>query len=761
MLKWTLFLFGAFVSFGAWNQTSTPSKIKGIVYTTEQEGDHTGHDHAPGEHVETLPGASVYWKGTNIGTSTDIQGIFRLETTTLTDTLAVSFVGYGVAYVAYEGQKMLEIILNPGKELGEAVVEAERENVSISLIDPLNAQRISSGELKRDACCNLSESFESNASVDAAFTDAVTGTRQIKMLGLDGKYSQILKDNIPNVRGLGVIYGLGYIPGPWINEIFISKGAGSVTSGYESITGEINVAMKNPENSEKFHLNMYANQGGRLEMNVHTRQKVSETWGTTVMLHSEWNNQRMDNNGDGFLDNPLKEDIVLRNEWHLNSKSGVNGVYQITGIQTRGAAGQLAADRNGEVLSNVWGMHQQTTRVEASAKTGYIFKRQNWRSFGSQISGVYHQQDARFGDRNYSGKQESFRANLLYSSILSNSNHKFVTGVSFIHDAFDERLDSTTYRRTEQVPGAYFEYTWTNLERFSLVAGMRLDQHNIYGLFWSPRLHARYSINELNSIKLSAGKGYRTSNVIMENVGRLASNREWIIRSGNLPGFGLEAEEAWNFGINYVSKFKLNYREATLSVDAYHTNFVNQTVMDMDADAGQLLIYNLDGASFSNSAQAEFAWTPRRRLEMRLAYRWLDVQTDYEGVRRSVPFVSKHRGFLTMGYKTKPGKNKSEWRFDGTIQWIGQQRLPDTSMNPEEFQVSANAPDYVQINAQISRAFSPLFELYLGAENLGNFRQDRPIVSAEDPFGEYFDASMMWGPVFGRMIYGGLRWTIE
>ncbi|MEO0404474.1 MAG: TonB-dependent receptor, partial [Bacteroidota bacterium] len=496
-------------------------------------------------------------------------------------------------------------------------------------------------------------------------------------------------------------------------------------------------------------------------LNVNTYAKVSDKWSTAVLGHAEWNNQRMDNNNDGFLDNPLKEDVVFRNEWHLNAPSGVHGKYQITALGTKMVGGQTGVNRSGEQLPNVWGMSKNTERVEASAKTSYNLKRQSWKGFGSQISGVYHDQDMKFGSRVYKGTQRNFRGSILYHSIFGNTNHQFLTGASFVYDEYQESLDSIEWNRTERVPGGFFEYTWNNIERFTLVAGGRIDYHNQYGVFYSPRVHFRYSLNELNSIKLSAGKGYRISNVIMENVGRLASNREFTILNSDDFGFGLEPEEAWSFGVNYVNKFRLNYRDASFSADFYQTQFENQTVVDLDQSSRQVLVYNLPGQSWSSSAQAEFAWSPRRRLDVRLAYRWLDVQTDYLGERRFAPFISKHRGFITAGYKTKPGDKKAHWRLDGTLQWIGSQRLPVTTDNDAEFQLDKKSDDFLQLNAQITRAFNPDFEVYLGVENALNFRQENPIISAQDPFREEFDASMIWGPVFGRMVFFGLRYSIQ
>jgi outer membrane receptor for ferrienterochelin and colicins len=697
----------------AWAQESdNPRQVKGIVYTNFDASQ--GQDVSGEKRLDPLPGAHVFWKGTDQGTSTNAQGFFRLNTSEGKDTLAVSFIGYGTSYMVYAGQKQLEIVLTAGEQLEAAEISAERDATSISLLNPLNAQTLGRKELAKAACCNLSESFETNASVDAAFTDAVTGTRQIRMLGLDGKYTQIMTDNMPSVRGLAVIYGLNYIPGPWIDQIYISKGAGSVTAGYESITGQINVGMKNPENAEAYHLNVYGNQGGRMEINALTNQKVSDRWGTTLLVHSELNDTRMDRNNDEFLDNPLMKDIIVRNEWKYTGTKGVRGEYQVTGLAQESTAGQLNFDPD-QAGDDLWGASRNTQQVEASAKTGYVFPLMNWKSIGSQFSGVWHKQDATFGLREYSGEQQTFRGNVLFSSIIGTTDHKFVTGVSYVHDAYKEQLDSAEYVRTEKVPGAFFEYTWTQLERFSLVAGMRIDNNSAYGLFWTPRLHFRYSVNENNSIKLGAGKGYRTANIIMENVGQLASSRRWIIESQDkVPGFGLKPEEAYNFGLNWTSKFRLNYRDASIQLDFYRTQFENQVITDLDQETHAVYFYNLDGQSYSNSAQVEFGWTPARRVELRLAYRWLDVKADYKQGLLDVPLISTHRAFANVGYATKPNAKKAHWKVDVTTNWIGSTRIPFTGTNPEEYQLDERSEDFVQVNGQITRVFNESFDIYLG-----------------------------------------------
>lgn len=705
-----------------------------------------------------LTGVNVYWLGTAKGTTTDAQGRFRIERPGDARRLIVSYVGFGADTIEVGDEQYLELQLDAALTLGSVEVTHRRKSTEYSFFDPVKVQVVSEKELLKAACCNLSESFETNPSVDVSFTDAVTGARQIEMLGLAGPYVQITRENIPDIRGLSAIYGLTYMPGPWLEGLQLIKGAGSVVNGYEAIAGQINLELWKPERSDRLYANLYGNEGGRFEGNLALNHSLSERWHTGLLLHGKTLQTRMDRNEDGFLDNALGEELFVLNRWKYTGENGLNAQFGIRGTFLDNLSGEVGFDPEGDRPNGrFWGAQIRTRRLEGWAKIGKAFPEKPYASIGLQLSGFVHDQDAAFGPRIYDAEQRMAYANLIYQSIIGTTAHQFKTGLSFQYDGFEEALDSLPFDRNEVVPGAFFEYTYEPGERFTAVAGLRADHHNLFGLFFTPRLHLRYALNELTVLRASAGRGQRTASILAEHTGALASARAFVVE-GMRPGYpyGLEPEVAWNFGLNLTQGFQLFQRAAVLSVDAYHTRFQNQVVVDYDLNPQELRFYNLEGRSFSNSLQLQLDMEVVERLDLRLAYRFNDVRTDYRQGLREKPFVARHRAFFNAAYATGNG-----WKFDGTLNWQGPKRIPDTDANPPAYQLPARSPGFFLVNAQVSKTWGEeRFEVYVGAENLLNFRQEAPILASDDPFGPYFDASLVWGPVFGRMAYAGLRYRL-
>ena len=768
--------FGACVALLAtWSAEASAQKtLRGKVFAPE---DHSGHNHAPGAHVgketfDPLPGATVMWKGSGVGTVTDAFGFFQIDVRRNPDTLRVSMVGYQTVDVYFSGENYLDIPLEPGVLLQSADVVFEERSQSVSLLNPLNIQQLSRKELCKAACCNLSEAFETNASVDASFTDAVTGTRQIHMLGLAGKYTQLLVDNLPGPRGLNVVQGMGFIPGPWIESIFISKGVGTVASGYESFTGQINVAHRNPDSAEPFHLNLFYGASGRMEFNHVSKHRVSRRWDTVLMTHGEYGQRVNDRNQDGFLDTPLRKDGVVRNEWRFIGDRGLRADIAFTGVDMERDGGMVP----GDLVAIPWVATTEIQRAEVNAKVGYVLPGQEGRSWGSQWTASTHHHWHGFGNRSYDGQQNTFRVNVLRSGFLGSENRQFSAGVSYLYDDFLERgtwgsapteveANPEEWARTEHVPGAFLETTWTGNPRGMVVAGLRVDQHNLWGTIVTPRLHARWSATEQTSLKMVAGTGFRTPNVLMEELGVWASNRTWIVDGP------LEPERGWNAGFNVTSKFKLGYRDADFALDGYWTEFQNRAVVDLDADAHAVRIYNLgDRESRSLTAQAELGWSVHRRVDMRLAYRYVHATTQRDGAETQGtlvdPYVPQHRAFTQWSYSSKANDRGANWMGDLTVQWVGPQRIPRPDAILDDRPASEFENDFVVVNGQISRVFAPGIDLYLGVENILNYRQENPIAAAqwayqdEQMFQENMDASLVYGPIFGRMVYVGGRLTL-
>ena len=708
--------------------------------------------------TQPLAQAQVRSLDGRVGTLTDSLGRFAFKLPRQTATLVVDYAGYAADTVQITAGEPLIIVLR-ASTLAEVDITHRQQTTRINSLDAQQTRLIGEGELLKAACCNLSESFETSPSVDVSFTDAVTGTRQIQMLGLAGPYTQITREAMPNVRGLSAMYGLTYIPGTWVESMQLSKGVGSVANGYEAIAGQINVELRKPEDADRLYLNGYANLMGRLEGNANLAHRFdSSGWSTALLLHHGNMVQRNDRNQDGFLDNPLNRTFIGLNRWRYAGEGPWRFQAGIKGTYTDQVSGETAFDPElHDPATDLWGMTMRTERLEGWAKLGRLFPNAPYRSLGLQVSALHHRQDSDFGALTYQGQQRTFYANFLYQGILGSTNHSFRSGASLLYDDYEEQLDARSFERREVVPGAFFEYTYTYLTRFTAVAGLRVDHHNLFGTFATPRLHLRYAPAERTTLRASLGRGQRTASILAENMGLFASNRQIVIEGEDptLP-YGLRPEVAWNAGLNLTQTFRLDYREGTFTLDYYRTEFVNQIVIDRDRSPQQVAFYNLDGQSYSNSIQAQLDYELIKFLDLRLAYRWLDVRSTYDGDLRSKPLVPTHRAFANLAYTTR-----NDWVFDLTVNWQGAQRLPDTDSNPEQFQLATESPAFWLVNGQVSKKLGEQWELYVGGENLLDFRQERPILGAEQPFGDYFDASLVWGPIFGRNVYAGVRFRVE
>jgi outer membrane receptor for ferrienterochelin and colicin len=717
------------------------------------------------ENNQPLFGANVFWLNSSLGTITDENGKFSLKNSTETTFLVVSYIGFETQKIEVTTNS-IAVILKETTTLKDVTVTKTKKSTEHSLYKVTNVQIMGQKELLKAACCNLSESFSTNPSIDVNFSDAVTGNRQIKMLGLTSPYILIAEENIPSVRGASQAFGLSFVPGTWVESIQITKGAGSVINGYESISGQINYEVLKPVNDIPFFLNAYASQDERYEINTHFNNKFSDKLSSTLFLHGNTRIGKNDMNHDHFLDAPIGKQVNILNRWQYNdSEKGIVSFLNLRYMNDEKQAGTLHFNPDTDKLTTTaWGSEINTEKIEISNKTGYVFPEMPYQSFGFQNSFQSHKQDSYFGLNQYDIHQKSFYSNLLFNSIISNTKNKFTTGLNFTYDDYNEFVDvdfSRDFSRIDNSVGAFFEYTYDNTDNFSLVAGARVDNHNRLGTFVTPRLHIRYNPWKEAVVRASAGRGKRAANIFSENQQLFASNRIFSILNNDGKLYGLNPEIAWNYGLSFIQKFKVAGKDAEVILDYYRTDFQNQAVVDVDASPQQVLFYNLEGKSFANSFQAEFNIELIRHLNFKTSYKYYDVQTQFQTGQLQRALQAKHRFFANVAYETHIKDKGQQWKFDVTYNWLGEQRLPNTASNPVAYQLGDYAPAFAVVNAQVTRTFSSTFEVYVGGENIGNFKQNNGIVQNENPFGTYFDSSMIYGPTFGAMYYAGLRFKIK
>ena len=753
------------------------------------------------EHGEPLVGANVYWANTSVGVATDFEGNFTLmpvkspitnHQSPITNLLVVSFVGCHNDTIEVKNREPLTIVLVDEAVLDEVTITERKMGVIKSRTSAFDTQTLGTEELCRAACCNLSEAFETNASVDVAYSDAATGAKQIRLLGLNGTYVQLLQENTPAVRGLAQNFGLEYIPGPWMSSIQVSKGTSSVINGYEATSGQINVELLKPQTQNPLSLNLMFNSELMAEANImggwqlkvkgerlkdegeeheHDEHCHHESLYTGIMAHYGGSYMAMDENKDGFADMPKVQNANLANRWFYK-----HGDYTliafVRGLYDRRRGGQITNHQS--LITNPYLINLNTYRVEGFVKNGYVYDDESGSSVAIITAVSYHDLDNTYGARTWKASQLNAYLNGLWQRNwegggLIDNDHRLSAGVSVNFDKYNETLTTSlsplALNRYEVTPGLFAEYAYTYGEQLSLVAGVRADYSTKYGFFATPRANVRYTPFEWWTLRASAGMGYRSPNAIADNAFILPSSRTLFLADT------IRQERAVNTGFSTTFDFsQLSTLNFQLSIEYYYTHFLNSLIVDMDCDPHRVFIYNqtdVSGAkSFAHSAQIEASIEVLRGWTWTAAFRWTDVeQTTFNSTTeafelRPKALTNRFKGVITTSYQTPLRK----WQFDVTAQFNGISRMPDGFTACGDFLGGHGTPKpitwYPQLMAQITKYFRTC-SLYVGAENMTNFRQDSPIIGADNPFGPDFDASMVCGPTTGWKVYIGFRYDLE
>ena len=657
--------------------------------------------------------------------------------------------------------------------LEEITISSFRPGTILSSSSPLKTEAITQTGLKKMACCNLSEGFENSASVSVGYTDAVSGAKQIQLLGLSGIYIQTLAENIPTMRGLSSTYGLNYTPASWLESIQISKGASSVVNGYESITGQMNLEFKKPNNTEQLFINLHADDNKHYDGNMTSSLRLNEKWWTGLFLSGTLGTEVHDENKDNFLDMPKIKYVNAYNRWiYIDDKKGVQSRTGIKFLYEDRIAGQdsLCHVKHGISLEGIELFKTFITNKNITAynKTGIAIGDKEGQSLGIINSFTHHEQNSVFGRKSYNGVQNTYYANVLYSSYFSTTNHRYTIGGSFNYDNYETEFaddyvlsgstsPTTTHTpltpidRSEAVTGIFGEYTYSHLSGLTTVAGLRTDYNNRFGWLVTPRFCVKYDINKSIILRVSAGRGFHSPNVLSENIGLMASSRNFDISNIN----DLDIEKAWNVGGNITFNIPLwNKQTAKLSFDYFHTRFQNQIIFDTERNRNAVYFYNLSGGkAYANAWQADLTTTLFKGFDLYAAFRYNNNQITYTDgthqVKTDKPLVSAYKGLINLSYATRLRR----WVFDATVQVNGPTRLPGLNgYDSEKIYSRVFSVYFAQITHNSKR-----FDIYMGVENIFGYTQKDPIREWQYPFSSDFDASMVWGPLTSIQIYSGIR----
>lgn len=748
-----------------------------------------------------MPGASVYWADTNVGTAASIDGKFRLHRVKGYDTLVASFLGYENDTLRVDDTvSQVQLKLRQGVALETVVVEGNLSGNYIRHDGILKGETISFAGLCKMACCNLAESFENSASVTVGYSDAISGARQIKMLGLAGTYTQILDENRAIMRGLSAPYGLSYTPGMWLNSIQVSKGISSVTAGHEAITGQINLEHRKPTDDERLFLNLYFDSELKPEVNLSSAIPVTadKRLSTVILAHGSMDTKSYDHNHDGFRDLPLSRQFDIANRWLYQADNGMQVRWGVKYINDYRLGGQMDyrkkmkqkmrqemidwADKQptgSPFVGGIYGSEVKNEEVNAYFKLGMpvgksVFDKDEQDEMRSNFAMVidfdHFNEDAYFGAFNdYGGRQNMINANAMYVHYFTYRS-SLISGISASsrwvnEDLFFRNLHSPTWyeaslisRRNESEVGAYTEYTYSIKDKLSVVAGLRYD-YNFYFRknLITPRAHVKWNITPTTVFRASAGLGYRPTDVITDNIGILATGRYIMFRNGYKHYFD-RMEEALTAGGSLTQTIStINHNDMTISFDYFRTQLFHSVIADQEYSAYDIHIYDTDGKSFTNSYQVDLTWTPIERFDIFATFRYTDSKYTIDrpdGTRALVerPLVSRFKTLLNLQYATRMRK----WTFDVTAQLNGRSRIPTQTGNLADSEYS---PIYPMFYAQVSRRIKH-WDIYVGCENIGNYTQKHPILNADNPYSSDFNSSLIWGPLMGRKFYIGVRFNL-
>ena len=640
-------------------------------------------------------------------------------------------------------------------------VSIERDpGVSISSKSILSQELISEVELRKAACCDLSESFETNASISASFTDAVTGTRQIKLLGLEGPYALYTRGNLQTMGGLSSVLGLALIPGAWIQSIQLTKGPGSVVNGAGAMSGQINYELRPSFTKQKAHFNLFAGPG-RFEQNAIYTWHQSPKWSSNVMVHGRQQLFRWDNNNDGYLDAPLSQHVFVQNAWKHNGKNS-EAQFGVKASAIKNIGGSTLYGH--PTLVPIWSHELQTERYELWAKRGYFLDGGINRSIGTQFSATYQDLDSDFGNLPFTGKEQRLYGNLIFQDNLWDTRHTFKGGLDLNAFAIEQQLWNRDGGYSAMVAGAYGEYSFVTSpdgQGLSMILGQRLD--GLYTgddsrFFYVPRLHIKYNIGPW-ALRTQASRSYRIATLGAEYMGYMANSRGFNFTNLETPeGLDMPIEKSTTLGAGVTWTQDVFYKELQWYADVYLNTFDSKVIFDFDYSADSAivsLVQNTVNRPYALSYQIGAQYELIHRTMVKVAYRYQEAkQRDLSGVTignglEDVILNVPHLIYLGTSYSSRNGVG-----LEINATYNSSQRLPDVGY-------AKRSPAFTMLGFQVSKESRKFGQVYVGLQNALNVRQLDPVLGGDLPFEDRFDASIVWGPIMGRQLYAGWRYDLR
>lgn len=687
------------------------------------------------------------------------------------------------------GQQSDTIYEERKDSLDAAVASGRLGGNYLSKGSAIRTEVISSAGLRKMACCSLADSFENSASVTVGYSDAVTGARQIRLLGLSGVYTQMLDEARPSMRGLSAPFGLSYVPGQWLESIQVAKGAASVVNGVESITGQINTEYRKPTDEKPLFLNASVMSDTRMDFNVASSLQLDDRWSTVLLGHVSGNARSFDHNHDGFMDDPRTLQLNFANRWYYYSPDGVQVRFGVRALRDARRGGQEGYDHasyqewEGAHSDDPWGSEIRNCSANGYLKVGIPLSADNSSNIAFVADYTYTDLDSWFGQSSWLGNQNSVFANLLYQNEI-NESHKIVAGLGGTFDRYRTILDRTVRSEIPDqqtglplavysgdsidnlgVAGLFAEYTFHAGSRFTAVAGLRGEWYSGEGFRLSPRVTLRYSPFEQLVIRLNGGRGLRRADPLADNIGVFSTGK--VFRGAFTERV---LEDAWTFGGNITWYLPFGASSDTyISFDYFRSSFAQQMIADYELVRNAVSFYSLDGRrSFSDNVQVDFNVEPFERFTVTATFRYTDSRVELQGqglVER--PMTSRYKGVLNLQYAT----NLRKWIFDLTASVNGPCRVYDFMLTHKDAEgnllyQNGYTPVYPLLYVQVTKRFKGV-DIYVGGENITGFRQKDVLLGSRDsstglvsPHQASFDASAVWGPIMGARFYAGVRFTL-